>query len=198
MFEGNFCRGLSITHDQNLQRQMGTMQLEDFVDHYVTNAGTPAQLEALAYQFLCIGRRCKSSGLSDASARWKAAWRTTKALSDEAQVRLQTNPNRSTAPHLFRKQSVGRPRCLYSDLFLPNHFRLELAGLGFQTLPVGTYQPELMDQQIYRVIGSRDGRTWVKRISNDVTSEVRDPMMEGLMNLGRLIAVDEAIPERTL
>ena len=49
---GQYCRSLSTTQDQAIHRNMGTRSIDEFVAHMRHDAATPAQLEALAFQFL--------------------------------------------------------------------------------------------------------------------------------------------------
>ncbi|QAY80371.1 hypothetical protein [Sphingosinicella sp. BN140058] len=188
MFEGRHCRYLSTTEDKQLHRQMGTRHLDEFIPAYVNDAASPEQLDALAFQLLCVARRCKTAGIKDTSRRWKQAWRDVSAEAASARARLANHPTQASAPHLFNKRTVGKPGHLDSDLRLPIFARLEL---GRDSIPVGIYEPDLRDGVTYAIGGSRSGKTWLTPADGAIrTSAVPTGMLRGLQQLGRLIPVD--------
>jgi hypothetical protein len=190
MFEGSFCRSLSATQDQQLQRRMGNMSRDETIEHWLRDAASPDQIEALAFQLLCIARRCKTAGIHPAAREWKAAWKRLNEMAARARARVAELPTRTSAPELYNRRSVGKPGCLDSDLFLPLSARLNLAGSGYEQIPVGVYEAPLLDGATYDIGGSRLGYTWVTRRGTDRASKVPNCTLRGLQALGRLEPVE--------
>lgn len=195
MFNGSFARRFSTTQDQFLTREMGNFDLDEAVAHWTMDAATPDQLDGLAFQLLCNGRRCRTLGLKDAGARWKKASKATALLATEARARIATNPSRDTHPGFWDKRSIGRPGCLDSDLFLPLVARVDL---GRPTMHVQSYSPELIDGAVYAIRGAQQhGRTYAFFSSVEEGTGIFVPthLARGLQNMGRLVALPlSAIP----
>ncbi|MFZ3482001.1 hypothetical protein [Sphingomonas sp. 3-13AW] len=190
MFEGHFCRRLSAKNDQNLQREMGAMSRAAFIEHWLKDAANPDQIDALAFQLLCLARRCKTSGIPSAAKEWKAGWQRLTAIAAAARERIASLPSRTSSPELFNPRSVGKPGCLDSDLFLPLSARLNLAGSGYEQVPVGVYEAPLVDGATYDIGRSRLGYTWVTRRGTGTVSKVPNCTLRGLYSLGRLDPVE--------
>ncbi len=193
MFEGSRCSYLSASVDQHLQRSVGTRSLEEFFQDMLADAASPEQLDALAFQFLCVARRIKGIKGCTSATLWKEASKTAAAAATAARDRLAANPSRESHPGFFNHRSVGKPGCLDSDLFLP--FVVQF-NLGIPKLSAGIYEPDIEDGAIYTIStvyspsASRDGKTWITPVDPGKRAfPVRNATLRGLQNLGRLVAL---------
>lgn len=189
MFGTNRCRHLSATIDQTIERQLGSLSLDDAITHWICDAGSPEQFDALAFQFLCTARRMKTKGLKAGAAKWKAAWRRATEMAAQARARIAALPDRATAPALFNHRSAGRPGCLDADLFLPHAFRIDMTGAVRPTVYTGSYSPPLAEGKIYDVHGSRLGETWITPRGSQHPFKMRNDTLRSLRDLGRLVPV---------
>ena len=187
MFEGNHCRYLSASTDQQFQRSVGTRTVEDFFHDMLMDAASPEQLDALSFQFLCVARRIKGLVPSEASKKWKTASKTAAGAAAAARERLAANPSRENHPGFFNHRSVGKPGHLDADLFLPLIARFDL---GIPKLSAGIYEPDIEDGQTYSIGDSRDGKTWLTpAVAGKRAFPVRNATLRGLQNLGRIAAL---------
>jgi hypothetical protein len=195
MYNAHFARRLSATEDQFLTRDMGSRDLDEAVDHWIMDASTPEQLDALAFQLLCNGRRCRTSGITSAAAAWKKASKAVATLAAEARARIAANPTRETHPGFWSNRSIGRPGCLDSDLFLPLVARVDL---GRPTVFTTSYAPELIDGTVYAIRSAQQhGRTYAYFTPVDGSQGMFVPthLARGLQNMGRLVALPlSAVP----
>lgn len=187
MFEGNHTRYLSSTVDQNIQRSLGTRTLEEFVADMLFDASSPEQLEGLSFQLLCAARRIKGSGSRDIAKRWKASSVAAASAAAAARARLAIIPNRESHPGFYNRRSVGKPQHLDCDLFLPLVAQFDL---GIPKISAGIYEPDIEDGAVYEIGASRDGKTWLTPIEPGKKAfPVRNAMLRGLQNLGRIVAL---------
>lgn len=197
MFNAHFARRFSTTQDQFLTREMGSRDLDESVSHWTLDAATPEQLDGLAFQLLCNGRRCKTSGVKDAGTRWKKASRAVAVLAAEARARLERNPSRDTHPGFWNNRSIGRPGHLDGDLFLPLVARTDL---GRPSVFTTSYAPELIDGKVYTIRSAEQhGRTYAFFTPVDGGRGMLVPthLARGLQDMGRLIALPlSAVPAR--
>lgn len=187
MFEGRFCSVLSATADQQLQRQMGTRTIEDCIATWHSDAASPQQLDALAFQLLCLARRVKACRFADRAKIWKKASIAATNEASAARARISSQPNRETHPGFFNNRSVGKPQHLDCDLFLPLVARFDL---GMPRLSAGMYEPDIQDGEIYSIGKSRDGKTWLTPADQALRAfPVDNRTLRGLQDLGRLVAL---------
>jgi len=195
MYNAHFARRFSATEDQFLTRDMGSRGLDEAVAHWTMDAATPDQLDALAFQLLCNGRRCKTVGIKEAAAAWKKASKDVATLAAEARARVAANPTRETHPGFWSNRSIGRPGCLDSDLFLPLVARVDL---GRPTVFTTSYAPELVDGTVYSIRSAEQhGRThaFFIPVTGGQGMFVPTHLARGLQNMGRLIALPlSAVP----
>lgn len=183
MFEGRHCRYLS--DGRTLGQHMGTMGLDEFVDHMRLDASCPEDLDRLADAVIEQKRRVTHK---ESRARWKDAWRTVRADADAARARLAANPSRTSHPGFFSDRSVGRPGLLDCDLFLPLVFRLDLTGFVRDQVYTGCYSAPLEHDRVYRLGATRSGEAWLEPVDGSPV-KVAASTLRGLLNLGRLVAL---------
>jgi hypothetical protein len=192
MFEGRFCSYMSDKTDQFISRQVGMRSPKEFIADYRADAASPAQLDALAFQFLCVARRIKAIGKGTISGTvqskiWKDGWEATVKDAAEARARLEAQPNRETHPGFFNHRSVGKPGHLDSDLYFPHVARFDL---GVEKISAGIYEPDIINGAVYTIGGSRDGKTWITPVDgNGREFPVQNKVLRGLQNLGRIVAL---------
>lgn len=197
MYNAHFARRFSATEDQFLTRDMGSRDLEEAVAHWTMDAATPDQLDALAFQLLCNGRRCRTMGIKEAASAWKKASRAVALLATEARTRVAANPTRETHPGFWNNRSIGRPGCLDSDLFLPLVARVDL---GRPTMHVASYTTQMVDGRVYTIRPSIQNARACAYFSPvdraDIGMFVPSHLARGLQDMGRLIALPlSAIPK---
>jgi hypothetical protein len=189
MYQGQYCRWMSSTQDDQIQRSMGSRDIDEFVAHMEMDASGPDQLDALAHQLLCCARRCKTAGFKPQAKEWKTASIDVAEKAAQARARLAANPSRETHPGFWDKRSIGRPKCLDSDLFLPLLARLDL---GRPTMHVASYTPELVDGATYRLRpAQQNGRAMVAFMREDGAQAIlaAPSLARGLQAMGRLVAL---------
>ena len=189
MFGSGRCRYLSTTEDQNIQRQMGSLSVDEAIEHWIGDAANPSHLDALAFQFLCVARRCKTKGLKEGAKKWKTAWRRVGEMAASARARVAALPTRASDPALFNHRSVGKPGCLDADLFLPHSFSIDMTGCTRTSVYTGSYSPPLTENEIYDVHGSRLGETWITIRGSEHSFKMSNNTLRALQDLGRLVPV---------
>lgn len=189
MFEGHLSRRLSVKQDMHINR-MSSQPIDAMIDHFILDAASPEQLDAVAFQLLCCARRCKPHGSSKMARTYKDGWRLATDMAAKARARLGELPTRESDPHLFNPRSVGKPGCLDSDLFLPFSARVNLAGLPIEQVVTGCYSAPLVDGATYDIGGGRFGKIWVTRRGTGHASEMAVQKLRGLRDLGRLVPVE--------
>lgn len=184
MYHGSFCRLLSATEDQFIQRRIGSGTVADAITDWRLDAATPAQLDALAFQLRCCIDRSTDAFLSEP---WIAGLADVERDAADARARLARHPSRTSHPGFFSNRSVGRPGLLDDDLFLPLAFELDLSGQRVPEVFSGSYQPTLREGVLYRTRGSRDGFTWLEW-DLPTAIKVSNNTLRMLLNLGRIVA----------
>lgn len=185
----DYCRDLSTKQDQFISRRMGNMSIEEFASHYEHGAANPEELDALAFQLLCCGRRCKTAGFKPSAARWKKESVRIAASAAAARARVAAAPSRETHPGFWSNRSIGRPGCLDGDLFLPLVAKLDLGG---PTMHVGGYVAELVDGMIYTITPTIEhaiAKAYFKPADGSPGSKVPAKTARHLMAMGRLVAL---------
>jgi len=186
MFEGNHCRYLKVGQDNQLYGMMGNRTIEELAEDFMFDAGTPEQLDALAYQMDLCATRCRSRDFHEAGDRWRDAASEARVAAAEARARLAALPSRATHPGFYDKRSATPPGHLDSDLFMPLAVRLHL---GRETMAHAIYEPELRDGMVYSVGPTRLGYTFLTPADGGRAFKLKTGILRGLMAMGRTEAV---------
>ena len=186
MFHGSLCHYISPTEDQWIGRNMGSMTLEEYAEHLMTDATRPEHLDAIAFQFLCMQRRLKTMGLAEGSARWKAQRIVAETLAAEARARLAEVPNTDTHPGFFDRRSATPPGMLHCDMHLPFAFSVDL---GQPTMSTGIYEPVMVNGETYKVVGCRNLKAVIEPASGGRALSLDLRTFQALTRLGRIRAV---------
>lgn len=194
MHEGRYCRYIRSAGGIVNRPDMGTMDMQDYVEHMFHDAASPQQLEDLADQCLDMARRLKTSGINDRAADWKKQWQRFKQEAADARDRLARFPSETSHADFFMKRTVGAPGLLYDDVRLPKFLQVHLP---VDEVSVGIYETRLKNNVVYRVEGIRDCAAWLEPVGQEdvpaykrVVSKVPGQMLRGMLALGRIEAVD--------
>lgn len=186
----NYCAHISATEDNNIQRQMGNMSIEEFVDHMIMSAQSPKELDALAFQIQCVQNRIK---YKDIRKKWKAQNLRVIDLYGQAVNRLKNIPTEETHRHLFNDKFVNRPGLLDGDLRLPIYARVDFSDWPWPNKEVftGTYSSPLIEDEIYKIGLGRLNEIGITFVGSGYTTMMKIHSLRKLWQLGRLVAVEK-------